>query len=542
MKKQEIRILITGVGRRIELIQAFRQAALRLDVGLKLYGADMAGTAPALAYCDFTRWVCAMKDANYIAQLIEICTQDKIDLVLPTIDTDLLVLAENKEKFEKKGVKVLVSEADMIRVCRDKNHTGAFFEKCGLRAPKTYNDYEKYDGAFPCFIKPKDGSSSINAFKVEDEEELAVYAEQIDDYVIQPFVEGREYTIDIFCDFDGNPIYITPRERLQVRAGEVLKTQICMDPVMIAESKALVENFKPCGPITVQLIRNKANGDNYYIEINPRYGGGVPLSMKAGARSAEALLRLLCGERVAYQEKQCRDSAIFSRFDQSVCIDPGDVALSIEGVIFDLDDTLYSEKLYIRSGYNKIAKYLVDDTAADKMWEYFEGGKPAIDSYLKDIGMEEKKAECLSIYRNQMPDIKLYDGVLTMIDNLKKHGIKVGIITDGRPEGQRNKLIALGLDQLVDDIIITDELGGEQFRKPNDISFRIIQNRWRIPFENIVYVGDNPAKDFQACRQLGMQSLYFRNKDGLHSTIVECSEKTIETMEEIVSIMRRKIK
>lgn len=542
MERQEIRILITGVGRRIELIQAFRQAALRLDVGLKLYGADMAGTAPALAYCDFTRRVCAMKDANYIAQLIEICIQDKIDLVLPTIDTDLLVLAENKEKFEEKGVIVLVSEADMIRVCRDKNHTGTFFEKCGLRAPKTYNDYGKYDGAFPCFIKPKDGSSSINAFKVEDKEELAVYAEQIDDYVIQPFVDGREYTIDIFCDFDGNPIYITPRERLQVRAGEVLKTQICMDTVMIEESKALVEKFKPCGPITVQLIRSNANGDNYYIEINPRYGGGAPLSMKAGARSAETLLRLLCGESVAYQEKQCRDSAIFSRFDQSVCIDPGDVALSIEGAIFDLDDTLYSEKQYIRSGYNKIAKYLDDDTAADKMWAYFEGGKPAIDCYLKDIGMEERKAECLSIYRNQMPDIKLYDGVLAMIDHLKKHGIKVGIITDGRTEGQRNKLIALGLDQLVDDIIITDELGGVQFRKPNDISFRIIQNRWRIPFENIVYVGDNPAKDFQACRQLGMQSLYFRNKDGLYSTLVECSEKTIETMEEIVSAMRRKIK
>ena len=116
-----------------------------------------------------------------------------------------------------------------------------------------------------------------------------------------------------------------------------------------------------------------------------------------------------------------------------------------------------------------------------------------------------------------MPEIELYDGVKNLILNLKKKGIKVGIITDGRPEGQHNKIIALGLDDLVDDIIITDELGGTQFRKPNDIAFRIMQNRWRFPFEQLVYIGDNPNKDFLAPRQLGMRWLYFKNKEGLYS-------------------------
>lgn len=91
MKK--IRILVTGVGRRVELMQAFRQAALKLNINLKLYGADMAGTAPALAYCDYTRKVCAMRDPQYIQQLVDICVADKINLVMPTIDTDLLVLS-----------------------------------------------------------------------------------------------------------------------------------------------------------------------------------------------------------------------------------------------------------------------------------------------------------------------------------------------------------------------------------------------------------------------------------------------------------------
>ena len=457
-----------------------------------------------------------MKDPQYIQQLVDICIADKIDLVMPTIDTDLLVLSRNVNAFEKVGTRVLISKPDKILICRDKNNTGNFFESCGLKAPRTYNDYKIYPGPYPCFIKPKDGSSSINAFKAEDEEELAVYAGQVEDYIIQPFVSGREYTIDIFCDFDGNPIYITPRERMQVRAGEVLKTQICMDETMIEEAEILCRNFKPCGPMTVQLIRDKNSGDDYYIEINPRYGGGAPLSMKSGARSAEVLLRLLCGEKVDCQKNASCNGAIYSRFDQSVCISEGDDTQPIRGVIFDLDDTLYSEKQYVRSGYEKIAKYLGRDDAAEKLWLYFEAGKPAIDEYLAEIGEKDKKSECLRIYREQMPEIELYEGVKELIKNLKEKGIKVGIITDGRPEGQRNKLQALGLNSFVDDFIITDELGGIQFRKPCDIAFRIMQTRWKLPYAQIVYVGDNPNKDFQACRQLGMRWKYFRNEEGLY--------------------------
>ena len=82
--------------------------------------------------------------------------------------------------------------------------------------------------------------------------------------------------------------------------------------------------------------------------------------------------------------------------------------------------------------------------------------------------------------------------------------------------GQKKKIQALALDRLVEDIIITDELGGVQFRKPCDIAFRIIQRRWKIPFEQMVYVGDNMKKDFKAPEQLGMESIWFRNKDGLY--------------------------
>lgn len=513
---KEIRILFTGVGRRVELVQAFRQAALTKNISLKIYGADMAGTAPALAYCDCVRRVCGMRDKDYIPQLAGICRNDGIDMLIPTIDTDLLILAENREVFTALGTKVLISAPDKIAICRDKNYTADFFESCGLRAPHTYNDYTKYVEGFPCFIKPKDGSSSINAFKVNNAEELEVYAEKIGDYIIQPFIEGTEYTIDIFCDLEGEPVTIIPRERTQVRAGEVLKTRIFMDETMIRESRQLIAGFRPCGPMTVQLIRQNGTGDDYYIEINPRFGGGAPLSMKAGARSAEVILDILTGNRTEFHSDDISDNAVYSRFDQCVCIDRGTENQPLKGVIFDLDDTLYPEKDYVRSGYKAVETYLGESGAADAMWRAFEEGKPAIDAYLAAVGRETEKAACLEVYREHTPDIKLREGATELIAALKSKGIKIGIITDGRVSGQEKKLASLGLYDMADDIIITDSLGGVQFRKPNDISFRIMQNRWRIPFEQIIYVGDNPNKDFQAPKQLGMAHICFVNPDGLY--------------------------
>ena len=135
---------------------------------------------------------------------------------------------------------------------------------------------------------------------------------------------------------------------------------------------------------------------------------------------------------------------------------------------------------------------------------------------LKELGREGEKEKALSVYRLHRPDIHLYPGVADLIQDLKRRNCMVGIITDGRPEGQHNKIEALGLEKLMDDIIITDELGGVQFRKPCDIAFRILQNRWRLPADEIIYIADNPSKDFQAPQQLGMKSLWFKNRDGLY--------------------------
>lgn len=313
-----MKILFTSVGRRVELMQAFRNAASKRSIQLEIYGADISDTAPALQFCDKTVIVPRITNEKYIPTLLRICREESIDALIPTIDTDLLLLANNRLTFESYGTKVFISDPEKVAICRDKRYTADYFIRLGLKSPQPVDDVKDYNDGFPAFIKPKDGSSSVNAYKVNNVQELISYSRQVPDYIIQPFIDGVEYTVDAFCDYDGNPILITPRIRLAVRAGEVLKTEISQDDVIIEEMKKVIADFKPRGQITVQLMRDKKTGEDYYIEINPRFGGGAPLSIKAGADSAEMILRILNGEKLEFFPKVAENGAVYSRFDQSV--------------------------------------------------------------------------------------------------------------------------------------------------------------------------------------------------------------------------------
>lgn len=311
-----MKILFTSVGRRVELLQAYRESAFQNNIKLEIIGADLSLTAPALFFCDKRIQTPKITDPEYIPFLISYCSENNVTALIPTIDTDLQVLSENKNNFG--NTKVIISSANTIKICRDKKLTNLFFQKIGLKSPIAIDNYKKYDQGFPAFIKPKDGSSSINTYKVINQNELESLVKVVPDYIIQPFINGTEYTVDVFCDFMGNPIFITPRIRLAVRSGEVLKTKICQDEIIIAEVKTMIKVLKPCGPITIQLIRDYKTKEDYYIEINPRYGGGAPLSMKAGANSSEILLRLLQNEHISYIANAAENGAIYIRFDQSI--------------------------------------------------------------------------------------------------------------------------------------------------------------------------------------------------------------------------------
>lgn len=315
-----INILFTSAGRRVELIQQFIRAKEKKGISGKIVCADMSELAPALYFADSAYIVPPVRDKNYINVLQDICKKERISLIIPTIDTELELLASNLDSFRSIGTDILISSIDTVKIANNKMETFKFFKSIGVKTPNSYDRNTTFCGSFPCFIKPIAGSASINTFKVRNEEELEFFKNYIGDYIIQDLIVGDEYTIDVFCNFEGEPIYITPRVRIATRAGEVSKTEIRNDPLLIKQAMKIIDTLKPKGPLTIQAIKNKEDEEYYFIEINARFGGGAPLSMMAGADSAEAVYDILVGKKVEYKPGAAKDGVVFLRFDQSIVV------------------------------------------------------------------------------------------------------------------------------------------------------------------------------------------------------------------------------
>lgn len=311
-------VLILSAGRRVELVNAFKAARDRLGIKGDVCAADMSDLAPALKFADKRFIVPKIADDGYIPKIIDICKENEVSLVVPTIDTELVVLAENKTEIEEKsGAKVLISAPDAVKVCCDKTLTAKFFAEHGFDCPLTYDGVNlDRDYSYPLFIKPLDGSSSIGAYKVENKKQLEFFAEYVNSPILQECVVGKEYTVDCFLDFDGKIITVVPRERIATRGGEILKGRVEKNKYITDDVKRLLTEFGFIGQITVQCFLTEDNKVKY-IEINPRFGGGAPMSIDAGADSCENLYRLLRGETLEYNEDY-DDGAVYSRFDESV--------------------------------------------------------------------------------------------------------------------------------------------------------------------------------------------------------------------------------
>lgn len=317
---KNINMLILSAGRRVELINCFKDARDSLGIEGNVVACDLSSTAPAIYHADKSYLVSRILDDNYITEIVDICKKEDIHLIVPTIDTELYKLAENREYIESNtNAKVLVSDIDVIKICRDKYKTQDFFEENGFDVPRLIDKeiIKNKDYKFPLFIKPLNGSSSINTFKINNEKELEFLLEYVPQPIVQDFIEGEEYTIDTFVDFEHNPITIVPRQRLATRAGEVLKGVVKKDREIIETIKDVIKVLKPIGHITLQCM--KTNEGIKFIEINPRFGGGAPISIKAGANSPMNLYRLLLGEKLEYNEDY-EDGLLASRHDWAVFI------------------------------------------------------------------------------------------------------------------------------------------------------------------------------------------------------------------------------
>jgi carbamoyl-phosphate synthase large subunit len=293
MSKRRLKILFTSAGRRVELLQCFRKAAKSLDLDLEVLACDLnASLSSACQTADLAFDVPRCTDPSYVDSVFEICEKNKIHLVVPTIDTELQSLAMAYKRFSSIGTRVHVSPPEVVAIVQDKLETARALAAFGVPVPPTYSleDVQSSsDGIqWPMFMKPRSGSASRGLQIIHRPEQLP--SNPSEPMILQEFLQGPEFTINIFVDASGVLRSAVGHRRLQIRAGEVEKgrTERRED---LHEIAVKINRCLPTarGILCFQVIEDIRSGLRV-IEINARFGGGYPLADHAGATFAQWLL------------------------------------------------------------------------------------------------------------------------------------------------------------------------------------------------------------------------------------------------------------
>lgn len=314
-------ILITSAGQRVSLVKAFQTEIKKLNENNKVFTVDLNPVlAPACHVSDGYRTVKSVTDTNYISELIQICKEFKIKIIVPTIDTELLTLAENKDLFLNEGIIPIVSSLDFVQTCRDKRITNNFFVENNIDIPKHFN---KENLSFPLFIKPYDGSLSKDTFLIKSSDELKPYHFENEKLMFMEYIDHAthdEYTVDTYYDKNGDLKCIVPRKRIFVRAGEVNKGVTHKNEIVDYVKKRLSHIKGAIGCLTMQFFFNTETKRIIGIEINPRFGGGYPLSYLAGANYPKYLIEeYILGKTINYYE-EWENNLLMLRYDDEVLV------------------------------------------------------------------------------------------------------------------------------------------------------------------------------------------------------------------------------
>ena len=321
---KEFNILFTSSGRRVELIKCFKKSLCNLNLQGKIIVADCNNYIPTAVIADIYEPVPQIQDPNYINRLKEICQKHNIKLLIPLIDSELYKLSLHSRSFTELGVKVLVSSSETNKICLDKRKTASFFQKIGIKTPKIFcpeTILTNLQAQYPLLIKPANGSSSVGVTVVNNIKELEFFKDYITQAIIQELIVGKEYTLDILVDFAGQVKCVVPRLRLETRAGEISKGITVKNGDIMAAGKKVAEALPGAsGCITVQCFQ-LPNNEISFIEINPRFGGGIPLSIRAGADYPQWILKMLLKQDLSIAIDDWQEQVIMLRHDQSFFIE-----------------------------------------------------------------------------------------------------------------------------------------------------------------------------------------------------------------------------
>ncbi len=280
--------LMCSVGRRGELMKDFRQS---MEAGSRLIATDNSPYAPALYYADAQYIVPRIDAPEYMDILLEICRKEQINAVTTFIDPEIMLLARNRDRFATLGVEVLAPYTETAELCFDKYEMFKFLRQHGIRTPMTWGTCEEAleavrsgEVSFPLFVKPRRGSGSVGARKVESEEALHAAFSADPSLIAQEMMTGEgcfDLDADIYVDTVSHaPAAIFAKRKISTTIGGANKTISFKDETLFAFIREALKPFRFNGPIDADFFYK--NGEYYLSEVNPRFGGAYLHAYGAG--------------------------------------------------------------------------------------------------------------------------------------------------------------------------------------------------------------------------------------------------------------------
>ncbi|HVM18192.1 MAG TPA: ATP-grasp domain-containing protein [Gaiellaceae bacterium] len=308
-------VLFTCAGQRVDIVSAFARA------GATTIAADVDALAPALYHADRRALVPRVGDPGYVQALADLVAAHDVRLLVPLTDLDQALLAAHREEL---GTTLLLSPEDVVVAMADKYLAHRFLEERGLGSPPSWLPEElPSDVSFPVLVKAREGFGSRHIYRANDAEQLEFHLRHTPvPSLVQRVCRGEEFSIDVFCDFEGRCLNAIPRTMIQSKGGESIKGMTIADPELIEVGRTVAEALPIWGPANVQCFR-EPDGRHLVTDVNPRFGGAFPLPLAAGSRYPDLALALAAGERPEPRVGDFRPGVVMTRFFSDLCLTQG---------------------------------------------------------------------------------------------------------------------------------------------------------------------------------------------------------------------------
>ena len=321
-------VLITAASRRVPLVQAFKHALVSLGVPGRVVVTDVNPLSPAVQVADRAFRVPLAHDPEYLPELLKICESERIGLIVPTIDDEVELFGAAREKFAELGTLAACSSQATAALCNDKYATWRHLAAAGIPAARTYLPKDLASKPpFPLFIKPRIGRGAVGAHRIRNKRELDFFVRYVDKPVIQEYLESPEYTIDVLCDLTGRPVHIVPRERVVIRAGVMDRGRTVKWPALIELAEQVCTAIPFIGAFNIQCRLRE--GWPAIFEINPRFSGGIPLTIAAGADFPKLLIMMALGIPVAPAVGDFKEGTWMTSYETSFFLDEKSLRLPV---------------------------------------------------------------------------------------------------------------------------------------------------------------------------------------------------------------------